>query len=81
MDAGSRYQLVDYRLEAFATEMARACIAEAGRHPGFDEIVAAVDDLNAASRRVFEKLGFDTIGAFDGASGASSLYRWRPVPR
>ena len=65
----------------FATEMARACIAEARRHPGFDEIVAAVDDVNAASRRVLEKLGFEKIGAFDGAFGASSLCRWRPTPR
>jgi ribosomal-protein-alanine N-acetyltransferase len=61
----------------YATEMARACIAEARRHPGFEEIVAGVDDVNAPSRRVLDKLGFEPIGAFEGAFGSSTLCRLR----
>jgi RimJ/RimL family protein N-acetyltransferase len=42
----------------YATEMARAAIAWARRKPGFDRIVASVDEANVASIRVLEKLGF-----------------------
>ncbi len=38
----------------YATEMARASIAEARRHPGFGTIVAGVDAVNVASLRVLE---------------------------
>jgi RimJ/RimL family protein N-acetyltransferase len=40
----------------YATEMARASIARARTQPGFAEIVADVDEVNAASVRVLEKL-------------------------
>jgi RimJ/RimL family protein N-acetyltransferase len=42
----------------YATEMAVASISEARRHPGFSTIVAGVDEVNVASVRVLEKLGF-----------------------
>jgi ribosomal-protein-alanine N-acetyltransferase len=61
----------------YATEMARACIAAARPHPGFDEIIAGVDDVNAASRHVLDKLGFEAIGTFEGAFGPSTLCRLR----
>jgi [ribosomal protein S5]-alanine N-acetyltransferase len=59
----SQPQLVYAMFERFtgrgyATEMGRASIAEARRHPGFDTIVAGVDEENVASIRVLEKLGF-----------------------
>jgi [ribosomal protein S5]-alanine N-acetyltransferase len=59
----------------YATEMARACVTEARRHPGFDEIVAGVDDVNVASRRVLDKLGFEPVATFAGAFGTSTLFR------
>jgi RimJ/RimL family protein N-acetyltransferase len=59
----------------YATEMARASIVEARRHPGFDEIIAGVDDVNVASRRVLDKLGFEPMGTFAGAFGPSTLLR------
>jgi [ribosomal protein S5]-alanine N-acetyltransferase len=59
----------------YATEMAQACIADARRQPGFDEIIAGVDDVNVASRRVLDKLGFEAIGTFEGAFGSSTLCR------
>ena len=52
-----------------ATEMARAAIAQARKQPGFEEIVADVDEVNAASVRVLEKLGFERIVVYQGAFG------------
>lgn len=65
----------------YATEMARACVMEGRRHPGFGEIVAGVDDVNVASRRVLDKLGFEPISTFNGAFGASSLCRLNATRR
>jgi RimJ/RimL family protein N-acetyltransferase len=59
----------------FATEMARASIAEARAHPAFGEIVASVDEVNAASVRVLEKLGFERAGRRPGAFGDMLLLR------
>lgn len=59
----------------FATEMARASIAHARTQPGFSEIVADVDEVNTASVRVLEKLGFERIGAQPGAFGNVLLLR------
>jgi RimJ/RimL family protein N-acetyltransferase len=56
-----------------ATEMARAVIAEARRHAGFDEILASVDDVNVASLRVLQKLGFEPTGTQPGAFGTMRL--------
>jgi RimJ/RimL family protein N-acetyltransferase len=55
--------------KGFATEMARAAIAQARTQPGFAEIVADVDEINAASVRVLEKLGFRRIAVHQGAFG------------
>jgi RimJ/RimL family protein N-acetyltransferase len=67
-------QLVYALTEAFsgrglATEMARTCIAEARRYPGFERIVCSVDEANAASVRVLEELGFRRTGSQDGRFG------------
>jgi RimJ/RimL family protein N-acetyltransferase len=72
-------QLVYAMFERFtgaglATEMGRAAIAEARRHPGFDTIVAGVDEVNAASVRVLEKLGFQRVSMSQGAFGNTLLF-------
>jgi RimJ/RimL family protein N-acetyltransferase len=59
----------------YATEMAAACIAEARNHEGFATIVATADEVNAASLRVLEKLGFERIATLQGAFGNMSLLR------
>lgn len=61
----------------YATEMARAAIAEASAHPGFEEIFATVDEVNAASCRVLEKLGFARVATLSGAFGNVFLCRLR----
>jgi [ribosomal protein S5]-alanine N-acetyltransferase len=73
-------QLVYALLEPFtgrgyATEMASAAIAHARRQPGFDEIIAAVDDVNTASLRVIEKLGFAKAATAPGQLGSTSVFR------
>jgi RimJ/RimL family protein N-acetyltransferase len=55
--------------QGYATEMARASIAEARRHSGFSTIAASVDEANVASVRVLEKLGFRPAGRHPGAFG------------
>jgi RimJ/RimL family protein N-acetyltransferase len=55
--------------QGYATEMARASIAEARRHSGFDKIAASVDEVNVASVRVLEKLGFRRAARHPGAFG------------
>jgi RimJ/RimL family protein N-acetyltransferase len=57
----------------YATEMAAASIAEARRHPGFNTIVAGVDEVNAASVRVLEKLGFRRHATHPGSFGNTLL--------
>ncbi len=59
----------------FATEMARASITQARTQPGFAEIAADVDEINAASVRVLEKLGFERIAVHQGAFGTLLLLR------
>jgi len=59
----------------FATEMARAAIAQARTQPGFAEIAADVDEINAASVRVLEKLGFERVALQPGALGNLLLLR------
>jgi RimJ/RimL family protein N-acetyltransferase len=63
-----------------ATEMARASIAQARTQPGFAEIVADVDEVNAASVRVLEKLGFERIAVHQGAFGNLILLRLAASP-
>jgi ribosomal-protein-alanine N-acetyltransferase len=61
--------------QGYATEMGQAAIAEARSQPGFDEIIAAADDVNTVSVRVIEKLGFDKIGSVPGPLGSTSLFK------
>lgn len=65
----------------YATEMARTVIAEARRHPGFEEIIAGVDAVNAASCRVLEKLGFAHLDTQPGHFGDTFLLRLTGAPR
>jgi [ribosomal protein S5]-alanine N-acetyltransferase len=55
--------------QGYAREMATAAIAHARRQPGFELIHAAVDEMNTASIRVLERLGFQRSGAHTGAFG------------
>jgi RimJ/RimL family protein N-acetyltransferase len=59
----------------YATEMARTSIAAARRQPGFAEVIASVDAVNAASVRVLEKLGFERTGTLPGSFGDTFLFR------
>jgi [ribosomal protein S5]-alanine N-acetyltransferase len=59
----------------FATEMACAAIVEARSRPGFEEIEADVDEINAASVRVLEKVGFERVEVQPGAFGNLLLLR------
>src|SRR5262245_49151475 len=85
-DVHARPELVYAMPERFAgrgcaTEMARAAIAEARARAAFAEIVASVDEVNAASVRVLEKLGFQRSGTRPGAFGNMLLFRlpsWEP---
>ena len=61
-----------------ATEMARACIAEAFGRKAFDEIVASVDAINASSVRILEKLGFVRTATRPGAFGDMLFLRLAP---
>ena len=59
----------------YATEMARAAIAEARRHDGFSTIVAGADAVNVASVHVLEKLGFRHVSTHPGAFGDTFMMR------
>ena len=43
--------------------------------PDSAEIIAAVDEVNAASVRVLEKLGFERVSTLQGAFGDMFSYR------
>jgi [ribosomal protein S5]-alanine N-acetyltransferase len=58
----------------YATEMARASIAGA-RSRGFTQILASVDEVNAASCRVLEKLGFERVATQQGSFGPMFVLR------
>jgi ribosomal-protein-alanine N-acetyltransferase len=66
--------------KGYATEMARAAIVEARTRPGFEAIFAAVDEVNAASVRIFDKLGFQRTGVRPGHFGAMLLFRLSAPP-
>jgi len=55
--------------KGYAVEMARAAITQARTRAGFERIVAAVDEVNVASRRVLDKLGFERIATLQGFFG------------
>jgi RimJ/RimL family protein N-acetyltransferase len=66
--------------QGLATEMARAAIAEARTRPGFEEIVADVDEINTGSVRVLEKVGFERVDVQQGAFGNVFVLRLRAAP-
>lgn len=61
--------------KAYATEMARVSIAHARKQAGVTEIFTSVDEINAASLRVLEKLEFERIGTQTGSFGNMFLMR------
>ncbi len=61
--------------KGFATEMARASIACARGRPGFEQVFASVDEVNVASRRVLEKLGFEKVATQQGSFGPTFVLR------
>ena len=63
-----------YSGRGYATEMARASIAH-GRTRGLRDIVTSVDEVNSASLRVLDKLGFQRCGSRAGAFGPTLLLR------
>jgi [ribosomal protein S5]-alanine N-acetyltransferase len=62
----------------YASEMARAAIAVARAQPGFETISADVDEINAASLHVLEKLGFERVSVHPGAFGNLLVLRLGP---
>jgi len=70
-----------YSGKGFATEMAQTAIAQARKQPGYTEIVAGVDQVNGASLRVLEKLGFERFAIMPGSFGNMFLLRLRDSPR
>lgn len=69
-----------YAGRGYATEMARASIAEARMRGGLRDIVTSVDEINRASLRVLEKLGFQRCGSRPGAFGRTLLLRLAAPP-
>jgi RimJ/RimL family protein N-acetyltransferase len=67
--------------KGYAVEMARAAIAHARARAGFERIVAAVDEVNVASLRVLEKLGFERIATRQGAFGDVLVLRLEGAAR
>lgn len=59
----------------YATEMARTSVARARGQPGFAQVVASVDEVNAASLRVLEKLGFERVATQQGSFGRMFVLR------
>jgi ribosomal-protein-alanine N-acetyltransferase len=59
----------------YATEMARASIDHARSHPGFAHVMVSVDEVNVASLRVLEKLGFERIATQPGSFGNMLILR------
>lgn len=68
LETVEQFQFERFTGRGYATEMAGAAIEEARRH-GCAEIVAGVDEVNAASLRVLEKLGFERTATLQGAFG------------
>lgn len=66
--------------KGYATEMAHAAIAEARKQPGFRKIIASVDEVNSASLRVLEKLGFTRFSTQKGHFGDMFLMRLEGIP-
>jgi RimJ/RimL family protein N-acetyltransferase len=69
-----------YAGRGYATEMARAALAQARTRGSLREIVTSVDEVNHASLRVLEKLGFERCGSRPGAFGSTLLLRLAGPP-
>jgi ribosomal-protein-alanine N-acetyltransferase len=69
-----------YAGQGYAIEMARASIAHACTRSGLCDIVTSVDEVNCASLRVLEKLGFERCGSRPGAFGPTLLLRLAGPP-
>jgi RimJ/RimL family protein N-acetyltransferase len=65
--------------KGYATEMARTAIRKARQH-GFSTIIASADEVNIASLRVLEKLGFERIETRQGTFGNMPLLRLESPP-
>lgn len=76
VDVGYRY-LPRARRRGFATEAARACLAFGFEERGLPSIIGRAHVENAASIRVFEKLGMRFESAGDDEGMPSVLYRMR----
>jgi ribosomal-protein-alanine N-acetyltransferase len=75
------YALLErYSSRGYATEMARASIAHARTRGGLCDILTSVDEVNRASLRVLEKLGFERCGSRPGAFGRTLLLRLAGPP-
>jgi ribosomal-protein-alanine N-acetyltransferase len=61
--------------KGYATEMARASIGHARNQPGFADVMVSVDEVNVASLRVLEKLGFERIATQQGSFGNVLILR------
>ena len=64
--------------QGYAKEMARACIDHARGQPGFAEIIASADEVNTASVRILEKLGFQRFATKPGSFGDVLMFRLAP---
>jgi ribosomal-protein-alanine N-acetyltransferase len=70
------YALLErYSRRGYGTEMARAAIMQGRTRGRLREIVTSVDEVNRASLRLLEKLGFQPGGSRPGAFGPTLLLR------
>jgi RimJ/RimL family protein N-acetyltransferase len=68
--------------KGYATEMARASLIEAQTRSGFEQVLASVDEINAPSLRILEKVGFERFDTRPGSFGSILLLRrTRAAPR
>jgi len=67
--------------QSYATEMARAAITHARAQAGMREFVATVDEINAASLHILEKLGFERISTQSGSFGNLLVLRLADTQR
>ncbi len=65
--------------KGYATEMARTSIDHARSQSGFAQVIASVDEVNVASLRVLEKLGFVRIATQQGSFGNMYVLALGPV--
>ncbi len=64
--------------QGYAAEMARMSIDHARGQPGFAQLIASVDEVNCASLRLLERLGFERIATQQGSFGNMFVLRLSP---